>query len=95
MHWVASETDLDDATRATVERLLTYGPPYAGDAPGANVATVVAAMKLRREIGGHVGLDESRCHDVERDGTRAQLPGQRPGQAHEPGLGRRVVALAG
>ena len=30
VHWVASEADLDDATRATVERLLTYGTPYAG-----------------------------------------------------------------
>ena len=34
VHWVASEEPLDEATTATVERLLTYGPPDAGDADG-------------------------------------------------------------
>ena len=46
VHWVASEADLDDATRATVGRLLTYGTPYAGDAVGAHVSTVVVAPRL-------------------------------------------------
>ena len=46
VHWVASEQPLDEATTATVERLLTYGPPDAGDADGAHVATVVVAPRL-------------------------------------------------
>jgi len=40
VHWVASERSLDAATAATVERLLTYGRPYAG-ADGAGPRTVV------------------------------------------------------
>ena len=46
VHWVASEGPLDEATTATVERLLTYGPPDAGDAEGAHVAVVVVAPRL-------------------------------------------------
>ncbi len=46
VHWVASEQPLDDAATATVERLLTYGPPDAGDAAGAHVAVVVVAPRL-------------------------------------------------
>jgi phosphoribosylformylglycinamidine synthase len=46
VHWVASEQPLDAATAATVERLLTYGPPDAGTAVGAHVATVVVAPRL-------------------------------------------------
>jgi phosphoribosylformylglycinamidine synthase len=46
VHWVASEEPLDGATTATVERLLTYGPPDAGDAAGAHVAVVVVAPRL-------------------------------------------------
>ena len=46
VHWVASETPLDDATQATVERLLTYGPSYAGDAAGAHTALVVVSPRL-------------------------------------------------
>ena len=46
VHWVASEEPLDEATAATVERLLTYGPPDAGDAQGAHVAVVVVAPRL-------------------------------------------------
>ncbi len=46
VHWVASEEPLDEATTATVERLLTYGPPDAGDAAGAHVAVVVVAPRL-------------------------------------------------
>ncbi len=46
VHWVASERPLDEATTATVERLLTYGPPDAGEAQGAHVAVVVVAPRL-------------------------------------------------
>ena len=46
VHWVASEEPLDEPTTATVERLLTYGPPGAGDAQGAHVAVVVVAPRL-------------------------------------------------
>ncbi len=46
VHWVASEEPLDEATTATVERLLTYGPGDAGDAAGAHVAVVVVAPRL-------------------------------------------------
>jgi len=46
VHWVASAEPLDDATTATVERLLSYGPPDAGDASGAHVAVVVVAPRL-------------------------------------------------
>ncbi|MFL6079413.1 MAG: phosphoribosylformylglycinamidine synthase [Ornithinibacter sp.] len=46
VHWVASEQPLDDPTTATVERLLTYGAPDAGDAAGAHVAVVVVAPRL-------------------------------------------------
>ncbi|GAA4399897.1 phosphoribosylformylglycinamidine synthase [Fodinibacter luteus] len=46
VHLVASERALDDTTRTTVERLLTYGPPSTGDAQGAHVATVVVAPRL-------------------------------------------------
>ncbi|GAA4389957.1 phosphoribosylformylglycinamidine synthase [Ornithinibacter aureus] len=46
VHWVASEEPLDDATRATVDRLLTYGPSDAGDVAGAHLATVVVAPRL-------------------------------------------------
>ena len=46
VHWVASEHALDEATTATVERLLTYGPPDADPAVGAHLATVVVAPRL-------------------------------------------------
>jgi phosphoribosylformylglycinamidine synthase len=46
VHWVASVEPLDEATTATVERLLTYGPPDAGEAQGAHVAVVVVAPRL-------------------------------------------------
>ena len=46
MHWVASEQPLDEATAATVTKLLTYGPPDAGAASGAHLATVVVAPRL-------------------------------------------------
>jgi len=46
VHWVASEQPLGEASTATVERLLTYGPPDAGVAAGAHVATVVVAPRL-------------------------------------------------
>ncbi|HEU5455482.1 MAG TPA: hypothetical protein VFU85_07340, partial [Nocardioides sp.] len=46
VHWVASEGPLDEATTATVERLLTYGPPDAGAAQGTHVTVVVVAPRL-------------------------------------------------
>ncbi|HYN30950.1 MAG TPA: phosphoribosylformylglycinamidine synthase [Dermatophilaceae bacterium] len=47
VHWVASERLLDDATRVTVTRLLTYGEPYAVRAPGSGHLTpVVVAPRL-------------------------------------------------
>ena len=46
VHWVASDVELDEATAITVERLLTYGEAYAGDAQGAHLATVVVAPRL-------------------------------------------------
>ncbi|HET6665206.1 MAG TPA: phosphoribosylformylglycinamidine synthase, partial [Acidimicrobiales bacterium] len=46
VHWVAGEAELDEPTTSTVERLLTYGEPYAGDARGAHVTVVVVAPRL-------------------------------------------------
>jgi phosphoribosylformylglycinamidine synthase len=46
VHWVASDGPLDESTTATVERLLTYGQPDAGDVDGAHVAVVVVAPRL-------------------------------------------------
>jgi phosphoribosylformylglycinamidine synthase len=46
VHWVASEQPLDEATAATVTKLLTYGPPDAGAASGAHLAIVVVAPRL-------------------------------------------------
>ena len=46
VHWVASETELDEGTAATVARLLTYGEPYAGDSEDAHVTCVVVAPRL-------------------------------------------------
>ena len=83
VHWVASETDLDAATRATVERLLTYGTPYAGDAVGAHVATVVVAPRLgtlspwaskATDIAHNCGVDVRRVERV----TEFLLAGEEP-----------------
>ncbi len=41
VHWVASDTELDEATLATVTTLLTYGEPYAGPPASAGVRVVV------------------------------------------------------
>ena len=46
VHWVASETEPDEGTVATVARLLTYGEPYAGDPEDAHVTCVVVAPRL-------------------------------------------------
>ena len=46
VHLVASEGDLDDATAATVRRLLTYGPPAGPEVEGAHLATVVVSPRL-------------------------------------------------
>ncbi|KNX38295.1 phosphoribosylformylglycinamidine synthase [Luteipulveratus halotolerans] len=41
VHWVASEAELDETTRAKVTQLLTYGPP-APPVPGSATTLVVA-----------------------------------------------------
>ena len=46
VHVVASEAALDGETAATVERLLTYGPPPGPDPEGAHLATVVVSPRL-------------------------------------------------
>ncbi|MFQ6172072.1 phosphoribosylformylglycinamidine synthase [Oryzobacter sp. R7] len=46
VHLVASERELDTATAATVERLLTYGPPAQPGPEGAHHATVVVSPRL-------------------------------------------------
>ncbi|HET7723321.1 MAG TPA: hypothetical protein VFK68_01675, partial [Propionibacteriaceae bacterium] len=46
VHHVASDAALDDATRNTVTRLLTYGPAAGPCATGAATATVVVAPRL-------------------------------------------------
>ncbi len=45
-HWVASDTGLDESTRAVLERLLTYGPALQPPATGAFQATVTVAPRL-------------------------------------------------
>src|SRR5438552_9928180 len=66
------------------------GLPQApeGDAAGDRRA------RLRRHRGGHVGLDEAGGHRVHGDGPRGHLPGDRLGEADEPGLARGVVGLS-
>ena len=44
---------------------------------------------------GHVGIDQSRRNAIDRDIATAEFLSQRTGQARHPGLGRRVVGLAG
>ena len=46
VHVVASVAALPDDTAATVERLLTYGPPPGPDPEGAQLATVVVSPRL-------------------------------------------------
>ncbi|QKE83520.1 phosphoribosylformylglycinamidine synthase [Arthrobacter sp. NEB 688] len=46
VHWVASAAPLDDATHATVARLLTYGEPFGGVAQAPHTALVVVAPRL-------------------------------------------------
>lgn len=46
VHQVASVGALDDATAATVARLLTYGPPAGPVAAGAHLTTVVVSPRL-------------------------------------------------
>ena len=55
-------------------------------------------ISVRRASGqrpGHVGVDEARRDDIGGDVPGAQLPGDRPGQSDQAGLGGRVVGLAG
>ena len=83
VHWVASEAGLDEPTHATVERLLTYGAPYAGDAQGAHVATVVVAPRLgtlspwaskATDIAHNCGVDVRRVERV----TEVRLASDEP-----------------
>ncbi|HET6968989.1 MAG TPA: phosphoribosylformylglycinamidine synthase, partial [Ornithinibacter sp.] len=83
VHWVASEAELDDATHATVERLLTYGTPYTGDAHGAHVATVVVAPRLgtlspwaskATDIAHNCGVDVRRVERVTEYLLAADVP---------------------
>ena len=46
VHWAASDADLDPATHATVERLLTYGPPAEAPATNPYSSVVVVAPRL-------------------------------------------------
>ncbi len=46
VHWVVSGADLDDTTRATVERLLTYGPKAGKAATGSSTTAVVVSPRL-------------------------------------------------
>ncbi len=46
VHQVSSHGPLDEATQATVARLLTYGPPAGPDAEGAHATTVVVSPRL-------------------------------------------------
>ena len=50
---------------------------------------------LVAERGGHVGRDGPGRDDVDGDAARAELAGQRAGEADEAGLGGGVVGLAG
>ena len=83
VHWVASTQPLDDATRGTVERLLTYGPPDAGEPEGAHVAVVVVAPRLgtlspwaskATDIAHSCGVDVRRVERV----TEYHLAGPEP-----------------
>ncbi|MGV8848850.1 MAG: phosphoribosylformylglycinamidine synthase [Propionibacteriaceae bacterium] len=46
VHWAASDAALDASTHATVEKLLTYGPPAGPVAVGPHTAVVVVAPRL-------------------------------------------------
>ena len=92
VHWVASDGPLDEATTATVERLLTYGPPDAGDADGAHVAVVVVAPRLGTLVAlgleGHGHRAQLRCRRAPgRAGHR--VPARHRGTAHRGASGRR------
>ncbi|KRE60473.1 phosphoribosylformylglycinamidine synthase [Nostocoides sp. Soil756] len=46
VHWVVSDTALDDDTAATVTRLLSYGDPWADPPVGEHETLVVVAPRL-------------------------------------------------
>ena len=46
VHWVVSDTPLDEPTTATVGRLLTYGDPWTPPAAAPHEAVVVVAPRL-------------------------------------------------
>ena len=46
VHQVASHGPLDEATRETVTRLLTYGPPAGPEPEGAHLTSVVVSPRL-------------------------------------------------
>lgn len=74
VHWVASEEPLDEAGRATVERLLTYGDPYAGGSPsegpwttvvvGPRLGTISPWASKATDIAHNCGLDLRRVERV-------------------------------
>ena len=83
VHWVASAAALDEATSATVTRLLTYGAPYAGDAPGEHVVLVVVAPRLgtlspwaskATDIAHNCGVDVRRVERVTEYHLAAEAP---------------------
>lgn len=84
VHLVASEAPLDDATGATVARLLTYGPAAGPEPEGAHHATVVVSPRLgtlspwaskATDIAHNCGVDVRRVERVTeyRIGTDAPL----------------------
>src|SRR3712207_378822 len=64
-----------------------------GEPPGRDVLLVLGLLRLR-QLRRHIGLDEARGDDVRGDASAAELTGDRPGEAHQAALRRRVVHLA-
>jgi phosphoribosylformylglycinamidine synthase len=73
VHWVASRSALDEATLATVTRLLTYGEPWREPEPAPYEACVVVAPRLgtlspwaskATDIAHSCGLDVRRIERV-------------------------------
>ena len=51
-------------------------------------------LMCTQQGGGHVGIDDARCHRVDADIARRQLHRQGTGQGFDPALGSGIVALA-
>ncbi|GGB80067.1 phosphoribosylformylglycinamidine synthase [Knoellia flava] len=100
VHWVASEQPLDDTGRATVERLLTYGDPYAVPSPSeAPRTTVVVGPRLgtispwaskATDIAHNCGIDVRRVERV----TEFTVEGVGLGNHADPAGGERWAAVA-